>query len=137
MPDGKKYPDLFRILQPYEREECMANDAPDAGGMTEVVRMAGMLADRLLDAQIMRKELPDDQVRALVDAALLMEERGVPWPPMMSQVLQTVEAELRGDDAALGQTDPAPDEAEPSEGGIGTVGGAFRRLIPALGRRRD
>jgi hypothetical protein len=115
----------------------MANDAADAGGMTEVVRMAGMLADRLLDAQIMRKDLPVDQVRALVDAAVLMDERGVPWPPMMSQVLQSVEAELRGDDAPLEETDPAHDEAEPTEGGIGTVGGALRRLIPALGRRRD
>jgi hypothetical protein len=115
----------------------MANEAPDAGGMSEVVRMAGMLADRLLDAQIMRKDLPVDQVRALVDAAVLMEERGVPWPPMMAQVLQSVETELRGEDPDHGEAEPARDEADPAEGGIGAVGGAIRRLIPALGRRRD
>jgi hypothetical protein len=114
------------------------SEAPaETDRMSEVVHMAGTLADRLLDAQIMRGEMPDDQVRALVDAAVLMEERGVPWPPMMMQVLHAVEAGLKEGDAADGDTEAARDEADAAQGGTGTVGGALRRLIPGLGRRRD
>lgn len=104
--------------------------------MSEVVHLAGTLADRLLDAQIMQGAMPAEQVRALVDAAVLMEERGVPWPPMMMQVLKTVEAGLQNEDAAQGDVEPT-EEADPAEGAAGTVGGALRRLIPGLGRRRD
>jgi hypothetical protein len=113
----------------------MSEASPESDRMSEVVHMAGTLADRLLDAQIMRGEMPAEQVRALVDAAALMEERGVPWPPMMMQVLQAVEAGLKDGDAADGDTEAAREEAEPAEGG--SVGGALRRLIPGLGRRRD
>lgn len=105
--------------------------------MSEVVHMAGTLANRLLDAQIMRREMPADQVRALVEAAVLMDERGVPWPPMMMQVLRAVEAGLQEDDPAEGASEPARDGADPDGGGNGRVAGALLRFIPGLARRRD
>ncbi|MGU3402180.1 hypothetical protein [Methylobacterium brachiatum] len=114
----------------------MSDATTESDRMSEVVHMAGALADRLLDSQIVRGEMPADQVRALVDAAVLMQERGVPWPPMMMEVLKAVEAGLRDGDAAQGAGDPSDEEADPVEGGTGTVGGALRRLIPGLGRRR-
>ncbi|MGU3659556.1 hypothetical protein [Methylobacterium fujisawaense] len=115
----------------------MSDTTAGSDRMSEVVRMARTLADRLLDAQIMQGEMPADQVRALVDAAVLMEERGVPWPPMMMQVLQAVEAGLRRGDAAEDDPEPARGEVDPYVGGAGTIGGALRRLVPRLGRRRD
>lgn len=115
----------------------MNDDELGADRMSEVVQMAGKLADRLLDAQIMRKELPADQVRALVDAAVLLEERGVPWPPMMIQVLQAIDAEFRNGDEAPRGAESDGEEAEALEPESGIVGGTIRRLIPKLGRFRD
>lgn len=115
----------------------MSEASPESDRMSEVVHMAGTLADRLLDAQIMRGEMPADHVRALVDAAVLMEERGVPWPPMMMQVLKAVDADLQKNAVAEEEPEPTGDEDNPDESGAGTVGGALRRLIPGLGRRRD
>ena len=114
----------------------MSDATTGSDRMSEVVHLAGTLAARLLDSQIVRGEMPADQVRALVDAAVLMEERGVPWPPMMMEVLKAVEAGPRDGDAAQGDGDPQDEEADPVEGGTGTVGGALLRLIPGLGRRR-
>ncbi|MGU3558551.1 hypothetical protein [Methylobacterium radiotolerans] len=114
----------------------MSDATTGSDRMSEVVHLAGALADRLLDSQIVRGEMPADQVRALVDAAVLMEERGVPWPPIMMEVLKAVEVGLRNGDAVQPNGAPPDEEADPVEDGTGTVGGALLHLIPGLGRRR-
>jgi hypothetical protein len=63
-----------------------------------------MLADRALDAQIMGRAVPPDQVVALAKAARLLHEHGVDWPPLLTQVLHEL-AGMDGQDVA-GETPP-------------------------------
>ena len=64
--------------------------APSPERLSEVTRLATLLADRALDAHIERRPIPDDQVRALVDAALLLDAYGQALPPLVGQVLHEV-----------------------------------------------
>ena len=59
----------------------------------EVLRLTSVLAEQVLDAQIMRRPIPDEQIRALANAALLLEDHGVTLPPLLMQVLHEVGAD--------------------------------------------
>jgi hypothetical protein len=72
--------------------------------LSEVLRLSTLLADRTLDAQIMGQVLAEDQVVALAKAARLLQDHGVAWPPLLTQVLH----ELAG---KMGQG--AVDDADP------------------------
>ena len=65
----------------------------------EVLRLTSVLAEQVLDAQIMRRPVPDEQIRALANAALLLEEHGVTLPPLLMQVLHEVGADGASEDA--------------------------------------
>ena len=58
--------------------------------LSEVARLATLLADRVLDAQIMNRPISDLQIRALLDAALVLEEHQMPLPPLLMQILHEV-----------------------------------------------
>lgn len=79
--------------------------------LSEVSRLATLLSDQVLDAQIMKRPIPDVHVRALLDAALLLEEYGRPLPPLLGQIMHEVGADARADRAGL----EARDDAERSE----------------------
>ena len=65
--------------------------------LSEVSRLATLLADRVFDAQIMSRPIPDIQIRALLDASLVLEEHGVVLPPLLMRILHEVdEATDRG-----------------------------------------
>lgn len=66
----------------------------------EVARLATLMADRILEAQIMDRPIPQEQFTAFVDAAHLLQEQGVPWPPLVEQILN--------DAGKPGATDPQP-----------------------------
>ena len=72
--------------------------------IAEVLRLTTALSDLILDAQIMKRPIPDDQVRALANAALLLEEYAIPLPPLTMQVLHEIGA--AGLAAAVVQGEP-------------------------------
>ncbi|TXN61486.1 hypothetical protein [Methylobacterium sp. WL6] len=55
--------------------------------LSEVLRLATTLADRVLDAQIAGRPVPADQAGALAKAAGLLHDYGVDWPPLLTQAL--------------------------------------------------
>ena len=71
----------------------------------EVLRLTSVLAEQVLDAQIMRRPVPDEQIRALANAALLLEEHGVTLPPLLMQVLHEVGADGASDGASDSEGD--------------------------------
>ncbi|MCJ2079036.1 hypothetical protein MKK68_25950 [Methylobacterium sp. E-016] len=59
--------------------------APDR--LSEVSRLAGLLADQVLDAQIMSRPVPDQHIRTLLSAAFLLDEYGLPLPSLLQQIV--------------------------------------------------
>jgi len=55
--------------------------------LSEISRLATLLADRVLDAQIMRRPVPDEHIRALLEAALLLREYGQEQPSPLVQIM--------------------------------------------------
>ncbi|MCJ2114988.1 hypothetical protein MKK64_27925 [Methylobacterium sp. E-025] len=90
--------------------------------LSEVSRRAGLLADQVLDAQIMRRTILNQQIRALLDAALLLNEYNVPLPPLLTQIVHEIDKET-------GQM-AAADEVEQAE-----VKGMAWLLRPFQGRK--
>jgi hypothetical protein len=56
-------------------------------GLTEVSRLAALLADRVLDAQITSRPVPDGNIRVLLEAALLLREYDQELPSLLSQIM--------------------------------------------------
>jgi hypothetical protein len=65
----------------------MTVDSPSPERLAEVLRLCALLADRVLDAQIMGQSVPGDQAIALAKAAQLLQDLGVDWPPLLTQAL--------------------------------------------------
>lgn len=55
--------------------------------LSEVSRLTAALANEILSAQATDQAIPRDQIQALVGGAHLLRERGVDWPPMLTQAL--------------------------------------------------
>lgn len=65
----------------------MTVEPASAGRLSEVLRLCSLLADSALDAQIMGRAVPANQAVALAKAARLLQDHGVDWPPLLTQVL--------------------------------------------------
>jgi hypothetical protein len=76
----------------------MTVEPPSPEQLSEVLRLCTVLSDRALDAKIMGHEMPADQMIALAKAARLLQDHGVEWPPLLTQVLH--EARDRADQQA-------------------------------------
>ncbi len=76
----------------------MTVQPPSPEQLSEVLRLCTVLSDRALDAKIMGREMPADQMTALAKAARLLQDHGVEWPPLLTQVLH--EAADRADHQA-------------------------------------
>ena len=96
-----------------------AEGQPDK--LDEVARLATLIADRILEAQITGHQIPPEQFTALVDAARLLQEQDVPWPPLVKQVLY--EAGNRFSDA-----EAAPDTVDPEHEDKGALASLTRFL---------
>ena len=71
--------------------------------------MADLLADRILNAQIMGHPVKESDILALLEASLLLSERGREVSPLVVQVVR------RLDEAKVAEADHAPDEKERRE----------------------
>src|SRR5215213_4514017 len=69
----------------------MTEQAATTERLSEVTRLATLLADRVLDAQIMSRPIADVQIRALLDAALVLGEHAAPLSPLLMQVLHEID----------------------------------------------
>ena len=69
-----------------------ANTPDKTDRLAEIARMADVLADRILQAQIMRRPVKESDVLALLEASLLLNERGQETPPLVVQVVQRLYA---------------------------------------------
>jgi hypothetical protein len=98
--------------------------------LSEVARLATLLADRVLDAQIMSQPISDLQIRALLDAALVLEEHQMPLPPLLTQILHEVgtASSRNASDKTSSRADGRPPRATQGDDGEGVVG-SFTRLL--------
>ena len=85
-----------------------AEGQPDKLG--EVARLATLIAERILEAQITGRQIPPDQFTALVDAARLLEEQGLPWPPLVEEVLYEAGKRFSEAEAAPKTADLDPED---------------------------
>ena len=65
--------------------------------LAEIARMADLLADRILNAQIMGRPVKESDILALLEASLLLSERGQETPPMVAQVVRRLDAARTAD----------------------------------------
>jgi hypothetical protein len=59
--------------------------------LSELSRLAALLADHVLDAQIVNRPVPDGHIRALHEAALLLREYGQEAPSLLNQITREVD----------------------------------------------
>lgn len=96
------------------------------GRLSEVSRLAGQLADRVLSAQIASQPIPEAQIHALLDAAIILDAYAMKLPPLLEQMIGKVEDDERDNPAAGRKADGAGVDAErqawPSPHSEGTNG---------------
>ncbi|MCJ2035770.1 hypothetical protein [Methylobacterium sp. J-068] len=93
-----------------EGTEPSASDLADVEKLSEVSRLATLLADQVLDAQIMSRPVPNEHIRSLLEAALLLQEHGQELPSLLGQIMHGISAEQPHGPAEAQQTS-AEDEA--------------------------
>lgn len=109
--------------------ECYATMQGNGHGdsterLAQVHRLATELAARVRYAQIVEREVPPEQIAALVAAARLLQERGEPWPPLVGEVLQRVVEDMERQDLS---DDEAQKPETPAPSGFVRFGRSFRR----------
>lgn len=65
-----------------------ASHSRDARRLPELSDLAGRLASRVVEAQIAGAPVPDDHIRFLLDAALLLQEHGVGLPSLLGEIMR-------------------------------------------------
>ena len=98
-----------------ESPEPSSAAADPAGRLSEVSRLASLLADRVLSAQIASQPIPKAHIHALLDAAIILEKYEVRLPPLLEQMVETLEDEDAGKPAGTGTGAEEP-ATEPVEG---------------------
>lgn len=88
----------------------MSVDLASPERLSEVLRLATALADRALDAQITGRPISADQAVALAKAARLLQDHGVEWPPLLTQVLHDLPHE-DGEDGRSPMAQPSLSDA--------------------------
>ena len=89
--------------------------------LTEVQRLAAVLCDQVLDARIMGRTIPTEQIEALAKAARLLREYDVNWPAMLDQVMHGLER--------ASNTDATTPDAIPPKALIEAVTGGLSRFF--------
>jgi hypothetical protein len=70
--------------------------------ISDISRLAGQLAERVVQAQLFGKRAPEADIRLLMDAAMLLEQYGEELPLLLVPIVQEVRAGMA-----------APADAEP------------------------
>jgi hypothetical protein len=97
--------------------------------LAEVLRLCTALADRALDAKIMGRPVPEEQAVALLKAARFLQDHGVEWPPLLTQVLHELAG--RRDERSSA---PPPDAETEAPNGINAEG--LTRFFAALWKEK-
>ena len=100
----------------------MMNDGNQPKRPSELSRLATRLADRVLDAQIARRPVPDSHIRTLLEAALLLREYGQELPSLLSQIMHKVDKS--GADVPA-EVQAKADESEDDVGRLAWLFGRF------------
>ncbi len=83
--------------------------APDTldqpSGISEVSRLANLLAERVLSEHMADNPVPDDHIRALAQAAQLLDEYEQEVPPLLAPIMD----QLRAGAASRADSEPAND----------------------------
>ena len=66
------------------------------GEMAEVLRLTTTLSHHVLNTLLAHQPVPRDQTTALIKAAHLLEDNGVPWPPVLTQALNELADSVSG-----------------------------------------
>lgn len=74
----------------------MRDPAVEADGPAEVDRleaialMADVLADRVLNAQVMGRSVSESDIHALLEASILLKDYGKATPPLLSEIVRNI-----------------------------------------------
>ena len=55
--------------------------------LSEVAKLAALLSNQIIDAKIMRCEIPRQHITILVKAAEILQDRDIVWPPIVAEAL--------------------------------------------------
>ncbi|GJD58826.1 hypothetical protein [Methylobacterium dankookense] len=103
-----------------------ANGEPNK--LAEVLRLATLVAERVLEAQLIERPVPSDQFNALVSAVRLLQDQNVPLPPLVEQVVSELSKRLSQVEAAPDDSSSEPEAEHDSViAGLTRFLGAFRR----------
>ncbi|WP_336488748.1 hypothetical protein [Methylobacterium nigriterrae] len=102
--------------------------------LARVSELAARLAEKTLADRMLEHPTPDATLRALADAALLLDAHGQPIPPLALELLTRLFEERRGE---AGAADAVAADEPPSEGGSDAApeeapGRRLMRLFRAL-----
>ena len=106
----------------------MTDGSDQRDKLGEVSSLATLVADRILEAQITERSIPPEQFSALVSAARLLQEHGVPWPPLVEQMVHEF-------GKRFSQAEAAP-EAPASGSGDDNVIAGLTRFLGAFRREK-
>ncbi|MEE7457564.1 hypothetical protein MPAR168_23475 [Methylorubrum populi] len=104
----------------------MTEASAQSDKLSEVARLVTLMADRILEAQITDRPISQEQFNALVNAAWLLQDHNVPWPPLVEEVLHEAGRRLNRGEAAPDIADPEP-EGDGALAGLTRLFSGFRR----------
>lgn len=117
----------------------MSSSEPLSEGLAEVVRLSTSLAYRVLNTQLIGSPVPPDQAQALVNAAKLMHDSGVDWPPGVVEALRRLVETLPP--ATPVADDPADQKLAERDEDVSPAamsrGRKIKRFIKSFKRGRD
>lgn len=88
--------------------------------LAEVARLSTLLSERVLDAVIMKRRVVPKEAVALAQAARLLQDHGVEWPPLLTQVIHEL---------ARQEEQKAAPETSPTKALADIVSGGLSRLL--------
>lgn len=117
----------------------MSASEPLPEGLAEVVRLSTSLAYRVLNTQLIGSPVPPDQAQALVNAAKLMHDNGVDWPPGVVEALRRLVETLppttpEADEPGAHEPSESAEDASPA---AMSRGRKIKRFIRSFRKGRD
>jgi len=117
----------------------VSDGQPQSERLTEVLRLATSLAYRVLNTQLIGSAVPPNQAQALVDAARLLHENGLDWPPGVTEALRRLSETTmptllpEATESAAQETSERDEDANPDSMGRGH---RVKRFIKSFRRRK-
>lgn len=110
-----------------ESPDPSASATDSIGRLSEVSRLASILADRVLSAQIASQPIPKAHIHALLDAAIILEKYERELPPLLEQMIGKLEDEDAAKPAAADEgEEAAPEPADGEEADAKRLAWLFR-----------